>query len=110
MHAIKRDVRAEYGCSLVISLMRGLLESEASFLLHVGSPSRQDYGNLHSSSPLPFRVRLAVVGLILSERLQVFHSHGWHTLLPWALHKRESKSQIPLCPSVHLLSFQLVYA
>lgn len=45
-----------------------------------------------------------------SERLQVFHSHSWHTLLPWALDKRESKSQILLCPGVHLPSFQLVYA
>lgn len=63
-----------------------------------------------TSSLLALRVRLAVVGLILSERLRVFHSHGWHMLLPWALAKRESNSQILLCPTVHLLSFQLVYA
>lgn len=89
--------------------MCGLLEGESPFLLQMGSPRGQDYGNLHSSSPLSFRVRLAVVGLKLSERLRVFHSHSWHTLLAWALDKRESKSQILLCPSVRLLSFQLVY-
>lgn len=72
---------------MAISLMHGLLESEASFLLHVGSPRRQDYGSLHWSSPLPFCVCLVVVGLILSERLHVFDSHGWHTVLPWVLNK-----------------------
>lgn len=87
-----------------------LAESEASFLFHVGNPSRLNCSSLQSGSPLPFRVCLAVGSLILNERLQVSHSHGWHTLLPWALDKRESKSQISLCPCVHLLSFQLVCA
>lgn len=87
-----------------------LPESEASFLLHVGNPSRQSYGSLQSGCLLPFHVHLAVRGLILSGRLQVSRSHGWHTLLPRALDKRESKSQISLCPRACLLSFQLVCA
>lgn len=76
--------------------------------LQVGSPSRRDHGNLHLGSLLSLRVYLAVVGLTPSESVQVFPSHSWHMLLPWALAKKESKSQILLRPSVHLLSFQLV--
>jgi len=47
---------------------------------------------------------------MLSERLRVFHSGGWHAVLSWARDKRESKSQTLLCPIVRVLSFQLIYA
>lgn len=53
-----------------------LPESEASFLFHLGNPSRQ---NVQSGCSLLFHMHLAVRGLIFTERLQVSHSHGSHS-------------------------------
>lgn len=82
VHAAKCDVCAEYGYSLGTQLQWCLIlpGSEASFLFHIGNPSRQNYGNLQSGCSVSFRVRLVVGGLIFSERLQVSFSWLAHTL------------------------------